>query len=133
MTNCEGKPSLLGEGIVWTPCDSELVKDTGTWFKTKGKKHSVSKTKSVAPVDVEKLNSIKEFVEYSVTENRLQQGLSEVGLDQKLIGKFIGWVNKDINKEESDTLEANKLSMKDVGKFCTTKAREFYIGQLNKI
>ena len=41
-------------------------------------------------------------------------------------------IEKDINKEESDTLESNNLSMKDVGKFCTTKSREFYIEKLDK-
>lgn len=124
--------NLLGEGLVWTPVDPEYCYDSGNWFKTKGKKHSVSKTKSVAAVCPEKLNSIKEFVAYAVTDNRLEQGLGEIGLDQKSVGKFIGWVGKDINKEEGDVLEENNLSMKDVGKYVSTKAREFYIDKLNK-
>lgn len=130
-TNTSGEKELLGEGIVWTPDDADLCWDTGTWFKTKGQKHSVSKVKSVAAVDTEKLNSIQEFVEYAVTDNRLEQGLIEVGLDQKLVGKFIGWVNSDINKEESDTLESNNLTMKDVGKYVSNKARVFYLEKLN--
>ena len=44
----------------------------------KGTKHSVSKVKTLAPVNVEKLNSIQEFVDYSVTRVRFEQGLSEV-------------------------------------------------------
>lgn len=124
--------NLLGEGLVWTPVDREYSYDSGNWFKTKGKKHSISKTKSVAAVCPEKLNSIKDFVEYSATTNRMEQGLSEVGLDQKLIGKFIGWVNSDINKEEGDVLESNNLSMKDVGKMLSNKTREFYLDKLNK-
>lgn len=132
LKNCEGVSQLLGEGLVWTPLDPDYCWDSGNWFKTKGEKHSVTKVKSVANVDIEKLNSIKEFVDYAVTENRLEQGLNEVGLDQKLLGSFLSWVSKDINKEETDTLEANNLSMKDVGKYISNKAREFYISKLNQ-
>lgn len=128
-----GIEQTLGEGLVWTPLDSDLCWDSGTWFKTKGEKHSVSKTKSVAAIDPEKLESIKAFVEYAVTENRLQQGLAEVGSNCKLIGTFIGWINKDINKEEGDVLENSNLSMKVVGKYLTTKAREWYIKEISKV
>ena len=133
LKDADGNPAELGEGLVWTPKDPEYCWDSGNWFKTKGQKHSVSKVKSVAAVDTEKLNSIKEFVDYAVTDNRLEQGLAEVGLDQKLVGTFIGWVSKDVNKEESDTLESNNLSMKDVGKYIANKAREFYISKLNNM
>jgi len=132
LMSAAGKPQVLGEGLVWTPVSDEHCWDSGNWFKTKGEKHSVSKVKSVASVNVEKLNSIQEFVEYSATENRLQQGLAEVGKDQKLIGAFLSWVSKDINKEEGDVLESNNLTMKEVGKYLSTKARTWYITELNK-
>ena len=131
LKDSEGTPVALGEGLVWTPVSADYVWDSGNWFKTKGQKHSVSKTKSVASVDPEKLNSIVEFVDYACTENRLEQGLGEVGLDQKKIGAFIGWVNKDINKEEGDVLEKSNLTMKDVGKMLSTKSRTFYLTKLN--
>lgn len=121
----------VGEGLVWTPADPDLVKDSGTWYKTKGQKHSVSKVKTVVAVSPEKLESIDKFVEYAATEQRLEQGLSEVGLDQKSIGAFIGWVNRDILKEESDVLEANHLTMKDVGKDVSTISRKWYLNKLN--
>lgn len=127
----DGNLVTLGEGLVWTPVDKHLCYDSGMAFKTKGEKHSVSKVKTLAAICPEKLNSIKEFVDYAVTENRLQQGLAEVGMDTKLIGKFIGWVSSDVNKEEADTLEESNLTMKDVGKYLTTKAREWYITKLN--
>ena len=123
--------SLLGEGLVWTPNDPELAKDSGNFFKTKGEKHSISKTKSVAAVCPEKLRSVQAFIDYAVTDNRLEQGIGEVGLDQKLVGQFIGWVNKDINKEEGDVLEESNLTMKDVGKFTANKARQYYLDKLN--
>ena len=123
----------IGEGLVWQPVDNQYSYYSGTWFKTKGNKHSVSKVKSVAAICPEKLDSIKAFVEYAVTNNRLEQGLQEVGLDSKLVGTFIGWINKDINKEEGDTLEASNLSMKDVGKYLANTSRAFYIEKLNNL
>lgn len=126
----EEATELIGEGIVWTPSDATLFTDTGTWFKTKGQKHSVSKVKKIVSLDPEKVESIDSFVQYAITEARLEQGLQEVGLDQTLIGKFIGWVNQDINKEEGDVLEANGLSMKDVGKYLSNQARSWYLSKL---
>lgn len=124
--------TLLGEGIVYQPEDPEYCWDSGNWFKVKGEKHSVSKVKTLAAVCPEKLETIQKFVEYAATSNRLEQGLQEVGLDQKLVGSFIGWVNRDINKEEADVLEENNLSMKDVGKVLSSVARQFYLTKLNE-
>lgn len=120
----------IGEGIVWTPMDDKLCTNPQSWFKVKGQKHSVSKVKVLASVDPEVLESMEKFVEYACTDARLEQGIAEVGLDQKKIGAFVGWVNKDIHKEESDTLEANGLTMKQVGKLLSTKARKFYMAKL---
>lgn len=131
--NTDGELVTLGEGLVWTPVDASLCYNSGMSFKTKGEKHSVSKVKTLAAVNPEKLNSIKDFVDYAVTENRLEQGLTEIGKDTKLIGKFIGWVASDINKEEADTLESSNLTMKDVGKYLATKAREWYISKLHEM
>ncbi|WJJ58597.1 RNA ligase [Klebsiella phage vB_KpnM_NDO71] len=122
----------IGEGIVWSPKDPELSKISGLWFKVKGDKHSVSKVKTLAAIDPERLASMREFVEYAVTEARLEQGVSEVGLDQTKIGEFIGWINRDINKEEGDVLEASSMTMKDVGKFISNKARAWYMTRLSE-
>lgn len=124
--------SFIGEGIVWSPKDPELSKISGLWFKVKGDKHSVSKVKTLAAIDPERLASMREFVEYAVTEERLEQGVSEVGLDQTKIGEFIGWINRDINKEEGDVLEASSMTMKDVGKFISNKARAWYMTRLSE-
>jgi hypothetical protein len=63
----------MGEGIVWT-CAGRPT-DESLWFKTKGQKHSKSKVKTVAPVDVEKINGIRACVELILPEGRLKQGL----------------------------------------------------------
>lgn len=122
----------VGEGVVWKPRNRELVVDSGSWFKVKGDKHSSSKVKKLASVDTEKLESIKEFVGYACTESRLEQGIQEVGLDIKLVGEYIGWINRDIFKEEADTLKANNLEMKDCGRDISTVARKFYLNKINE-
>lgn len=119
--------SGIGEGRVWSPIDEKYMGSPSSWFKVKGEKHSVSKVKTLVAISPEKLSSINEFVEYAVTTNRLEQGIGEIGLDMKLVGKYIGWVNRDIFKEEADTLKANDLTMKDVGKRISDVARKFYI------
>lgn len=124
--------SLTGEGLVWTPTDADLYKDTGTWFKTKGQKHSSSKVKKLVSHCPEKVKDVEEFVSYAVTPSRLEQGLQEIGLDIKNTGKFIGWVNRDIFQEESDTLTENDLTMKDVGSPISTIARGFFIKKVNE-
>lgn len=118
--------SGIGEGIVFS--NGEYV------FKCKGEKHSVSKVKTLIPVDVERLQGIQNFVEYALTEARLEQGVqSVVGLnvipEAKDIGAFLSWINKDVIKEETDVLVANGLDMKVVGKAVSTKARTWYINK----
>lgn len=93
----------------------------------------VSKVKTLAAVDPERLANMRAFVEYAVTEVRMEQGLDEVGLEQGKIGDFLGWINRDILKEEGDVMEANSLQMKDVGKFISNKARAWYMQKLNEL
>ena len=121
----------IGEGVVWVA----QVNGHDYRFKVKGEKHSVSKVKTLAKVDTEKLNSINEFVDYVATENRLEQGLGIVFpdgvLDQKKTGEIIKWVISDIFAEETDTLADNGLEMKDVGKYLSTRVRQMFFSKLN--
>ena len=78
-----------------------------------------SKVRTTAMVDVEKMNSVSEFVEYAVTENRMKQmfdKMSELGhpLDQDQTGTFIKLVQADVLKEESDVMVASNLEVRDV-------------------
>tara|TARA_R110000796_G_scaffold27712_6_gene76218 strand:+ start:431 stop:1465 length:1035 start_codon:yes stop_codon:yes gene_type:complete len=121
----------LGEGVVW----STQVNGHDYRFKVKGEKHSASKVKTLAKVDIEKLNSINEFVDYAVTENRFEQGLGIVFpdgvLDQKKTGDIIKWVVTDVFSEENDTLEENGLEMKDVGKYLSIRVKNMFFSKLN--
>lgn len=117
----------IGEGIVWSIEFNGVVHR----FKVKGEKHSSSKVKTLAAVDVEKLNSINEFVEYVVTESRFNQGLENTfpnnePIDIKKMGDLIRWVVNDVIKEESDTLVKNGLEPKDVNKYVSSKVREMF-------
>lgn len=117
--------SGIGEGIVFSSED-RLFR-----FKSKGEKHSSSNVKKLNSVDVEKIKSIDDFVNYACTENRLQQGLEHVeDLTIKHIGTFIKWVVSDILSEESDTLIENNLTAKDVGSTISTKARVFFLNAI---
>jgi len=120
--------SGVGEGIVW----SGSYEGNNYIFKVKGEKHSVTKVKKLASVDVEKVNSINEFVEYAVTENRLKQAIDVVftsqnrDVDKKLTGEFIRWILTDVIKEEIDTLVSNGLEPKEVNGAISKKAVKWF-------
>lgn len=91
-------------------------------FKVKGEEHSVTKVKTLASVDVEKLESVTAFADYACTDNRMTQGFDELftkpGKEPTLkqTKDLINWVTKDIGDEEADTLLRNKLTLKDVSR-----------------
>jgi hypothetical protein len=119
--------SGVGEGVVWS-CE---YKGTVHRFKVKGEKHSVSKVKTLASVDTEKLGSIQEFIEYSVTQNRFNQGIEKVfgtpdKVDIKQMGELIRWMVNDVTTEEMDTMVKNNLEPKDVNKYISNKTREMF-------
>jgi len=119
--------SGIGEGIVWS-CE---LKGNIHRFKVKGEQHSSSKVKKLASVDTEKITSIKEFVDYAVTESRFNQAIEKIfpnnePVDVKKLGEVIKWVVNDIIKEETDTLVQNNLEPKDIGKYVSNKVREMF-------
>ena len=125
--------SGTGEGIVWT-CVTPGWESSKYWMKVKGEKHSASKVKTLAPVDIEALETAQKFAEYAVTEARLQQGLdylrdNNLPLDVTSTGLFIRWVYNDVLKEESDTLAANGIT--NVGKVISQKARPWFLGNIH--
>ncbi len=119
--------SGIGEGIVWS-CE---FKGVVYRFKIKGQQHSISKVKTIASVDVEKINSIKEFVDYAVTENRFNQAIGIIfpnneEPDIKKMGDLIRWVVNDILKEEIDTMVSNKIEPKEVNKYISDRVRNMF-------
>ncbi|CAF2385690.1 unnamed protein product [Rotaria sp. Silwood2] len=118
----------IGEGVVWT----EWTLTGGhLTFKVKGEQHSVSKVKTLAPVDTEKLASIQEFIDYACTENRMLQGLDylreqQLTIEMKTIGTFLKWLLHDIIKEEKDTMEKSNIDPKDIGRAVQSKAKTWF-------
>jgi len=121
----------VGEGLVWHH-------STGKGhhaFKTKGAKHSVSKVKTLVPIDIERVNSINECVDKLVTENRLLQGLSYLsamglGVDVTNTGPFIKWITSDVIKEELEVIIESGFEVKDVMGPVSKKAKTWFFQQL---
>ena len=116
-----------GEGLVWTYDNGKEVYR----FKVKGDLHSISKVRTLAAVDIDKVNSINELVSNIVTENRLNQGLdylkeNKIGLDVQNTGAFIKWVGSDIIKEEIDTILGCGFDIKEVMGPASKKAKTWY-------
>jgi RNA ligase len=129
--------SGIGEGVVWT-CVSDGWLDSGTWFKVKGEKHSVSKVRTLAAVDVEAVATIKAFVDSVVTEARLEQGLDNLVREQlkpvemTSMGDFIRWVFNDVIKEEQDTIVASGIDPKKLGGPIANAARPWFVKKVNE-
>lgn len=124
----------FGEGIVWRSFKNKIIR-----FKTKGENHAKNSSKPKQlkiPLTSEVVKNIKEFVDLSVTQQRLEQGLHEVffvnGKEPclKNIGEFFKWINQDIEKEFSDVLEKNDLKFKDVSREVTFKSKTWFFEQL---
>lgn len=125
--------SGTGEGIVFTDETKQYS------FKSKGEKHSVSKVKVIADVDIEKINKIKDFIDYSVTENRLNQGieyLKEMNkeLDISSMGDFLRWLANDVLKEEQDVISENGLDndLKAIMKSVSSKGRKWFMDKIDE-
>ncbi|BAU40117.1 RnlB RNA ligase 2 [Ralstonia phage RSP15] len=124
--------SGIGEGVVWRVVE-EGYNSSDYWFKVKGEKHSVTKNKTLAPVDEEKVKNVIEAVEKFATVNRIEQGitvLTDQGQDMTQssnLGNLIKWVQNDIVKEEEGALIASGLSLKDIGSGVAKKVRTHFL------
>lgn len=129
--------SGVGEGVVFSNFDTSGNRKY--IFKVKGEKHSTSKVKTLASVDIEKIKSIDAFVDYAVTDNRLNQAIEQVFAANSeepsihKMGEFLKWIMRDIVKEELDVLNGNGLEPKDVGKAISNKARRWFMDYLDNL
>jgi hypothetical protein len=129
--------SGVGEGIVWhyDMVDHRAIAHKRLRFKVKGEKHSNSKVKTLANVDVEEIKKVSDFVDTYLTEARLKQGIDfikEAGLrvTPASTGPFVRWVTGDLFKEETDTIIENKLDPKLIGKEASNQARKWLFQNL---
>jgi hypothetical protein len=126
----------VGEGVVWR-CLNEGYEDSGYWFKVKGDKHSKSKVKMSATVDVEKINNIHALCETLAHAGRLAQMYQKVfdtlnggQPDIKRMGEFIKAVMADVLKEELDTIAASGFTTKDITGPIGKLTRDYLLEQL---
>jgi hypothetical protein len=125
----------IGEGIAWR-CKSNPSSEY--WFKVKGEKHSASKVKLLAEVDLTVVALVEEFVSMTVTEARLEQALHNL-INEQLkpfamtsMGDFIRWVHQDVLKEEADTLQASGIDHKKLGSPIALAAKRWFVNKLNE-
>lgn len=128
--------SGVGEGVVWTAIPHPTFNTSELRFKVKGEKHSESKVKTLAPVDVEKIHSINALVEAIVTVNRLEQCIEKMkvnGFEPVLqnTGQFLKTISLDVLKEEKDTIDVSGLPLQDVMKKVSSVAKQFYMKKVS--
>lgn len=116
---------LIGEGLVWTCVEHPT--NTSLWFKTKGEKHVKVSKKIRIPKEPERIEDIEAFVDFALTESRLQQGYQEVdGGSDSNIGAFLKWINTDVALECALDLQNSNLTTKDINKVMTKTAVQWY-------
>lgn len=130
--------SGIGEGIVWN-CYKAIgvpFRLDDLTFKVKGEKHSDTKVKTLAAVDLEKVASINAFVDLVITDHRLEKMVeltkAEGPLEMKSIPIFLGHVGRDVIKEESDTLDASGLDRKEVMGAVNRRARDWFLKMMKE-
>lgn len=145
----------VGEGVVWS-CVSDwvnetsldrgddgdgtvqLIKTSDLVFKVKGEKHSDTKVKVLAAVDVEKMNDAVEFATRVVTDHRLEKMIElmkQEGLEivPESTPRFLKLVGQDVMKEEADTLDANGIDRKLAMGRVNQLARDWYINLIKSL
>lgn len=119
---------LVGEGIVWTCGDIT--------FKTKGDKHAKG-AKKMPTVDPIRAQHVKDFIDQTVTEARLEQCFAaikeeHVEVTTKQIGDLMRWIFNDIMTEEGDALAHNNLERKEVSGAIANTARPWFMKKINE-
>ncbi len=123
----------MGEGIVWVPLGKHWG-NSDLCFKTKGEKHKqVNKAKRNKPtLDPEVIESVDKFVDYALTENRLNQGIEYLKemkspITMQSTGDFLKWIGGDVKRECRLELQDNDLKWTQVAKAVNMKARDFFV------
>lgn len=127
--------SGVGEGIVWIPQDAHgKILTPHLWFKSKGELHKTVKSKEKVQIVPENLDGITSFVDFALTDVRLEQGVERVGsLEPRHTPQFLKWVADDVQRECAAELEANNLEWKVVLPALQKKAREFFLAKGREI
>lgn len=98
---------------------------------------SIRTLRELTEAEISAKESSKEFVEYALTENRLNQGVSKLGemgheVSVKSMSHFLKWIGNDILTECKDVLEKSGLERKEVMPAIADKAKSWYFNYLNR-
>ena len=124
-----------GEGIVWRPVGDMTGREDLYW-KCKGKAHSVvmePKVKKTQPtISNDEKARITAFVDATVTQNRLDQGLDALEaaghpVHVRSTGKFVQWLTGDVERECTLELDDHGLTWEQVRNEVTARGREFFL------
>jgi len=127
-----------GEGLVFYPSDERCSVMKNLMFKAKGEAHKTVSKSAPAQVDAAVASSIEAFAAMMLTDARLEQGArsasgGELVFEKRLLGPFMAWIAKDVEKESKAELEASSLTWKQVSKAITDSARKWYIGKADAL
>lgn len=139
----DGNPVVgNGEGIVWTLIPDNVhhpsVKSQLVNFKTKVEGFMTTAKKQKVPMDPvtaglasEKRDRAARFVDYAVTERRLEQGVEYMremkkAIDKANLGEYVSWVVQDTLREESEALQEMGANRKEAKKIIAEKAKKFW-------
>ncbi len=125
--------SGTGEGIVWWAAPTDGFNTDELVFKVKGEKHSETRVKTLAPVDVEKIANVRELVSTICTVHRMEKKLEGIELDLKNTGVYMKAVTGDVMKEEADTIEASGLPLTDVMRGVSMAAKQFWMERAHQV
>ncbi|ADP12575.1 hypothetical protein EJP617_28940 [Erwinia sp. Ejp617] len=117
-----------GEGMVWRlkSDNSQLPAEiSGLRFKVVGSRHVESKGDELAPANLKKISSEKEFIETVLTENRMEKVLRGIPEKYRNPSAFCQALTKDILKEEELRLAASKIPSKKVHKLIEPEASQW--------
>jgi hypothetical protein len=128
----------IGEGLVFYPRGYGRKGFSDLCFKAKGEKHKIVAKSAAAQVDPSIAASVDAFVEMVLTDARLEQGAraaasGELTYEKRLIGPFLAWICKDVEKETLAEREASGLTWKQVQKAVSDRARGWYITNTEKL
>ena len=125
---------LLGEGIVFEYLNEDL--SIKYCMKSKGLLHqgsSKSKTKTLKPVDDEKIMKIHEVAEQVTPLWRLEQ-MFDLACDvinggeikRNKMGDYLRMVVNDVYKEDSDLIVEAGLEAKEINKYISEIAKQYF-------
>jgi len=127
-----------GEGLVFYPMGKTRKGFSDLSFKAKGEKHKIVAKSAPAQLDPSVAASVDAYAEMVLTDARLEQGAQAASggpltYEKRLIGPFLAWICKDVEKETEAEREASGLAWKQVQKVISDKARGWYVENAERI